>query len=108
MLLCGQPEIKIGGCCVGYRFKGISWITSRYAHFICYQKATSENKTMETENKTIQMLKSIFENRIKIEEHTLKHEPLCKGKWRKETIQELEEYKNDLTELKPSKTQAKS
>ena len=105
MLLCGQPEIKIGGCCVGYRFKGISWITLRYAHYICFNEATSKNKTMETENKTIQILKSILENKIKIEEHTLKHELLCKGKWRKEIIQKLEEHRNALTELKSSKRQ---
>ena len=109
MLLCGQPEIKIGGCCVGYRFRGITWMTSRYAHFICYQKATSKNKTMETENKTIQMLKEIFQIKIKIEKNTLKNEPLCKGEWRKEIKRELVRYREFLEELmNPSKTQAKS
>ena len=99
-LFCGQPEIKMGGCCVGYWFKGIKWITPRYAHIHCYLKVKGDTKTFETEKQTIKMLIYIFKKRLDFEEHTLKKEPLCKGKWRKEIKLGFNKNKRVLNYLK--------
>jgi hypothetical protein len=43
-LICGTPQVKIGGCCYGLDYKGVRNILSLYAHLPCYMSKEVKRK----------------------------------------------------------------
>jgi hypothetical protein len=111
-LFCGQPEIRIGGCCVGYNFKGTRWVTPRFAHLPCYlhylhSKKIRLVKTTETEERTKNMLIKIFQNKIECDKSTLKNESIIRRrkykKFRDEIREEIKKNQKILNWIKSNK-----
>jgi hypothetical protein len=43
-LMCGQPKVVIGGCCVGAEWIGKRWLFPRSAHISCYLNRKKKDK----------------------------------------------------------------
>ena len=98
MTLCGEPTVRIGGCCCGVYYKEIKYLMHFNMHYHCFTQNKKKMKYVMTEKEFKKIMLPYFKKRLLNEKDTLKCK-YCKDDWRKEVKIEIKKYQRWVNEL---------